>query len=796
MSGPARGRPGAVEFDGRAAEERQDDQLVPGRRRPAQRTASTPRHRLRRAQLRRGRPGRRQPARRRAARAVRDRRPQDVRARLRRDDLLGAASSAWATTTTGSSCSPSWGIDAPVGTDAHRAARPATRRSSRSTSRPTAATALSVRGVAREYALATGAAFTDPADLDVPAAERRRLPGRDRGRRAGPRRARLRPVRRARRPRRRRLRALARAGCSAGWSRPGCARSPRRGRHQLRDARASASRCTRSTWPALQGPIVVRRARPGSGCHPGRRRARARPRGPADHRRPATAATGCSALAGVMGGAEHARSAPRPPTSSSRPRTSTRSRWRAPPAGTSCRREASRRFERGVDTDARRRPPPSCAVGLLVEHGGGSRPRRPVTDVDQRAPRAPVRMPRRPARPARRASTYGRARSVRRHLDDRLRGRADVDGAGDARRAPAVLAPGPAASASTSSRRSPGSTVTTRSRRRCRSRPPAAASPRRSGRRRSVGPGARRARPRRGADLPVRRAGGRPTSTACPRTIRGGRRCGWRTRSPRSSRSCAPGCCRPWSRRARRNVGRGAQRPRAVRDRARRRVPSTAHRVAPRPPVDPAADAGGARGRRRRAAAPAPARRGPVDRPARAGRLVRARPAGRLGGRRRRGRSLVGAHPRPEPHRHAGRARALASGPVRADRSTRASSSATRASCTRRSSSALGLPARSCAAELELDALLAAAGGDPACGAGVDVPGRQGGRGAGRGRRRPRGRRSRLHCARAPASCSSPCGCSTSTRAPRSARGASRWPSPCACGRRPDADCGGVGCGP
>ena len=48
------------------------------------------RHRVRRAQLRRRRPCRRRPARGRPARTVRDRVAQDVRARVRRHDLLGA----------------------------------------------------------------------------------------------------------------------------------------------------------------------------------------------------------------------------------------------------------------------------------------------------------------------------------------------------------------------------------------------------------------------------------------------------------------------------------------------------------------------------------------------------------------------------------------------------------------------------------------------------------------------------------------------------------------------------------
>jgi phenylalanyl-tRNA synthetase beta chain len=52
--------------------------------------------------------------------------------------------------------------------------------------------------------------------------------------------------------------------------------------------------------------------------------------------------------------------------------------------------EASRRFERGVDTDLQARAA-EYVVQLLVEHGGGTP--GPVTDVDERAPREPVSMP-------------------------------------------------------------------------------------------------------------------------------------------------------------------------------------------------------------------------------------------------------------------------------------------------------------------------------------------------------------------------------------------------------------------
>ena len=75
-------------LDRRAAEERQDDPLVPGRRRGRQRHRRAAGHRLRREQLRGRRPRRRGAPGGRAPRRLRDQRPQDLRPRLRGDDLL------------------------------------------------------------------------------------------------------------------------------------------------------------------------------------------------------------------------------------------------------------------------------------------------------------------------------------------------------------------------------------------------------------------------------------------------------------------------------------------------------------------------------------------------------------------------------------------------------------------------------------------------------------------------------------------------------------------------------------
>ena len=78
-----------------------------------------------------------------------------------------------------------------AGTDAHRAARARDEVLDIAVT-PDRGYCLSMRGVAREAATAYGLPFRDPALLDVPAPNGRRLPGR--GRRPG----RLRPLRRAR----------------------------------------------------------------------------------------------------------------------------------------------------------------------------------------------------------------------------------------------------------------------------------------------------------------------------------------------------------------------------------------------------------------------------------------------------------------------------------------------------------------------------------------------------------------------------------------------------------------------
>ena len=88
-----------------------------------------------------------------------------------------------------------------------------------------------------------------------------------------------------------------------------------------------------------------------------------------------------------------------------------------------------------------------------------------------------------------------------------------------------------------------------------------------------------------------------------------------------------------------------------------------------------------------------------------------------------------------------------------------------------------GLPVRSAAVEIDLDVLMAHARRGRAGTGVLVVPGGQGGRRTGGRRRRPGRRRSRRRCAKAPASCSSRCGSSTSTPVSRSATVRSRSPS-------------------
>ena len=180
----------------------------------------------------RRRPGRRRAARRRAARRLRDLRAQDLRPRLRRDDLLGQRARPRRRPRRASSCCPP------------TRASPATTSSTLLHLRdeviefeinPDRAYALSLRGVAREAALALRRRpFHDPADREtsrqpnddgypVVVDDPDGLPGlrRPHGHRLRPGRADARPG--------------WRGGCSSAGHAPDLAG---RRRHQLRDARA------------------------------------------------------------------------------------------------------------------------------------------------------------------------------------------------------------------------------------------------------------------------------------------------------------------------------------------------------------------------------------------------------------------------------------------------------------------------------------------------------------------------------------------------------------------------------
>ena len=245
--------------------------------------------------------------------------------------------------------------------------------------------AFSVRGVAREYSHATGAAFTDPADLPVPGATADGFTVRlsDDA-----------PIRGT-------------IGCDRYVARvvrgvDAAARSPRWMQRRLEQAGmrpiSLAVDVTNYVMLALgqplhafdldtlTEPIVVRRARPGERLttlddvdrvlHP------------EDLLITDAGGDRVLALAGVIGGASSEVS----PTTRdvlveaahfdpiSVARTARRQKLST---------EASRRFERGVDLDLAAAAA-ELVVRLLVEHGGGAP--GPVTDTDLRTARQPIRM--------------------------------------------------------------------------------------------------------------------------------------------------------------------------------------------------------------------------------------------------------------------------------------------------------------------------------------------------------------------------------------------------------------------
>jgi phenylalanyl-tRNA synthetase beta chain len=245
---------------------------------------------------------------------------------------------------------------------------------------------FSVRGIAREYGHATGAAFTDPADLAVPAPTADGFAVRIDD--AAP----IRGVQ----------------GCSRYVGRvvrgvDPTAPSPRWMRRRLEQAGMRPISLTVDVTnyvmlalgqplhafdlAGLVAPIVVRRADPGEKLTtlddvP-------RELDPEDLLITDSGGKRVLALAGVMGGA----SSEVTDTTTDVLVEAAHFDW-VTVARTARRHklstEASKRFERGVDTDLAAAAA-ELTVRLLVEHGGGSP--GPVTDTDHRAARQPVLMP-------------------------------------------------------------------------------------------------------------------------------------------------------------------------------------------------------------------------------------------------------------------------------------------------------------------------------------------------------------------------------------------------------------------
>lgn len=249
--------------------------------------------------------------------------------------------------------------------------------------------AFSVRGVAREYSHATGARFRDPVDPEV---VRVPVPTAD----AFPvRLSDARPVRDVvgcDRYVARVVRGVAAAGPSPRWMQRRLEQAGMRPISLAVDVTNYVMLAVGQPLHAfdlakLAGAVVVRRARPGERLTTLDDVDRALD--PEDLLITDTDGERVLALAGVMGGASSEvdgdtrdvliEAAHFDPVTVAR--TARRHKLST---------EASRRFERGVDTDLAARAA-ELAVQLLVEHGGGAP--GPVTDVDQRVEIAPIRMP-------------------------------------------------------------------------------------------------------------------------------------------------------------------------------------------------------------------------------------------------------------------------------------------------------------------------------------------------------------------------------------------------------------------
>jgi len=281
-----------------------------------------------------------------------------------------------------------WGVDAPVGTDAIELLG-LDEEIIEVNVTPDRGYAFSVRGVAREYALSTGARFSDPALVDVPAPD---VDG------FGVRLEDDAPVRGALGCDRyvaRVVHGVRAAGPSPRWMQRRLEQAGMRPISLAVDVTNYVMLAVGQPLHAfdlaeLAGPIVVRRARAGE--HLVTLDAVERRLDPEDLL--ITDSAGGSdggrvlALAGVMGGADSEVSAATTDV------LLEAAHFDAVTVARTARRhklstEASRRFERGVDTDVAAAAA-ELAVRLLVEHGGGQMGR--ITDVDLRTSRPPVRM--------------------------------------------------------------------------------------------------------------------------------------------------------------------------------------------------------------------------------------------------------------------------------------------------------------------------------------------------------------------------------------------------------------------
>jgi phenylalanyl-tRNA synthetase beta chain len=286
-------------------------------------------------------------------RRVRDHRPADVRARVRRDDLLGPRARPGRRALRIIVLPPDL---APIGTDAVELLHLRDVVFDLETT-PDRGYEMSVRGIARELSHAFDAPYADPAAVAVAGAGRRRLAGADRGP------GRLRPVLGPDGHR-------ARPGRTDPAGDPAPARAVRhpvdlagRRRHELRDAgdRQPMHAFDRAR---LTGPITVRRARPGETLET--LDGVLRTLDPDDLL--VTDESGPIALAGIMGGA----------ATEIGPETTDvvleAAHWQPATISRGIRRhklpsEASKRFERGVDPLVAG-PALARACALLASLGG------------------------------------------------------------------------------------------------------------------------------------------------------------------------------------------------------------------------------------------------------------------------------------------------------------------------------------------------------------------------------------------------------------------------------------------